>query len=523
METDAIDRPKNKKNSGSSSQTSELAALMHRLIELRHDMVEFAQERLVDYVDFYPNHSYTPSAWNLAQYLSLRRHDLRTLQTQLTYNGLSSLGHSEAHILQTINNLIRILSLSLNTQNPELPTDVPCIDYYAGMLNLVQNTDAIFGPPAINRSVRIMVTLPGHSATDYALISDLVRTGMNCARINCAHDSPDAWLAMIGHVRRAESEYKRSCKVLMDLSGHKIRTGPMESESTPEARTRKTRANAIRVSFGEKITLSQTAKQSKPATEKKNAVLSCTCPNIFDFISPGEAVWIDDGKIGTIIESVNEQQAILRVTHAGPKGGRIKPDKGLNFPETALKLPALSEADIQNLDFVALHADMVGFSFVQSLSDMNQLIEELSKRDAGMMPIIAKIETRRAVQKLPEILLGSIGRHPIGVMIARGDLAVELGAERMAEVQEELLWICEAAHVPVIWATQVLESLAKKGIASRPELTDAAMGERAECVMLNKGPYILDAVHTLADILSRMEAHQMKKRSQLRALSWWRG
>jgi pyruvate kinase len=134
------------------------------------------------------------------------------------------------------------------------------------------------------------------------------------------------------------------------------------------------------------------------------------------------------------------------------------------------------------------------------------------------LPIIAKIETRQAVKNLPEILLGTIGQRRLGIMIARGDLAVELGSVRMAEIQEEILWLCEAAHVPVIWATQVLESIAKKGVRSRPEFTDAAMGVRAECVMLNKGPYINNAVEALDRVLSKMQAHQHKKFSRMRAL-----
>jgi pyruvate kinase len=103
-------------------------------------------------------------------------------------------------------------------------------------------------------------------------------------------------------------------------------------------------------------------------------------------------------------------------------------------------------------------------------------------------------------------------------MIARGDLAVEAGFERLAEVQEEILWFCEAAHVPVIWATQVLEHLAKDGRPSRAEVTDAAMAVRAEAVMLNKGPHVPDAVRALDGILVRMEAHQSKKTSLLRRL-----
>jgi pyruvate kinase len=114
-----------------------------------------------------------------------------------------------------------------------------------------------------------------------------------------------------------------------------------------------------------------------------------------------------------------------------------------------------------------------------------------------------------------------MGDPSAGLMIARGDLAVEAGFERLAEVQEEILWIAEAAHLPVIWATQVLETLARTGIPSRSEITDAAMGQRAECVMLNKGPHIAEAVDVLDGILRRMTDHQQKKRSLLRQLRSW--
>jgi pyruvate kinase len=134
------------------------------------------------------------------------------------------------------------------------------------------------------------------------------------------------------------------------------------------------------------------------------------------------------------------------------------------------------------------------------------------------MPLVLKIETRHGFEHLPGLLLAAMAGPAMGVMIARGDLAVECGFERLAELQEEILWICEAAHVPTIWATQVLENLSKSGMPSRAEITDAAMGERAECVMLNKGPHCAAAVAMLDDILVRMEAHQRKKRSLLRPL-----
>jgi pyruvate kinase len=125
------------------------------------------------------------------------------------------------------------------------------------------------------------------------------------------------------------------------------------------------------------------------------------------------------------------------------------------------------------------------------------------------------------VRNLPEIIVQSAARLPTAVMIARGDLAVELGYARLAEIQEEILWLCEAAHVPVIWATQVLESLARQGVPSRAEVSDVVLADRAECVMLNKGPYIPEAVGWLADVLLRVQANQHKKSARLRALRSW--
>ena len=164
------------------------------------------------------------------------------------------------------------------------------------------------------------------------------------------------------------------------------------------------------------------------------------------------------------------------------------------------------------------HADLVGLSFVRHPKDVTTLQAELARLNAPEMGIVLKIETAERFEQLPTILLEAMRGHRVGVMIARGDLAVECGWERLAEVQEEILWVCEAAHIPVIWATQVLESLAKTGAPSRAEITDAAMGERAECVMLNKGPHLAQAVQVLDDILCRMEAHQSKKSARLRRL-----
>ena len=135
--------------------------------------------------------------------------------------------------------------------------------------------------------------------------------------------------------------------------------------------------------------------------------------------------------------------------------------------------------------------------------------------------VVLKIETRRAFERLPQLLLTAMRRPRAGIMIARGDLAVEVGYQRLAEIQEEILWLCEAAHLPVIWATQVLEQLSKNGVPSRAEISDAALGARAECVMLNKGPHIDEAVLALDDILGRMAEHHYKKNALLPQLHSW--
>jgi pyruvate kinase len=239
---------------------------------------------------------------------------------------------------------------------------------------------------------------------------------------------------------------------------------------------------------------------------------------VFADVWPPQAIWFDDGKIGGVVREAGADRIVVEITHTPPGGAWLGADKGINLPDTDLKLPALTPTDREDLRFVAAHADLVGYSFVSSAEDVDALHRELAAVGRTDLGVVLKIETRRAFDRLPEILLAAMRGPTVGVMIARGDLAVEVGFERLAEVQEEILWVCEAAQVPVVWATQVLENMAKEGRRSRAEITDAAMGERAECVMLNKGPHVGEAVRALDGILRRMEAHQSKKRARLRPL-----
>jgi pyruvate kinase len=480
-----------------------------------------------------------------------------------------------------------------------------------------------------------MVTMPGEAADDYTLVRNMLASGMDCMRINCAYDDQDRWGRMIANLKTAKEELGRNCCVLMDLAGPKLRTGPIEpghkiikwrprrdesgrvkspakiwltspeiTQSIPasvdisipvpmnwltslpvdstikffDARgsSRSMRitaivgenrlAESVQTSYLQTGTLLHVGRpyvvednfsvhnearvldlpaKSQSITlrtgdlliltndsipghsaimDKEGAVLSpasigVTLPEIFSCVKPGEPVFLDDGKIGGVIIEVDKEQIKVEITHAPTQGAKLQADKGINLPGSDLNLPSLTDKDVEDLKFISTHADLVGYSFVRSEADVFDLQSRLAETVSDSIGIILKIETRKAFECLPELLLAAMRNSSAGVMIARGDLAVECGYERMAEIQEEVLWICEAGHIPVIWATQVLENLAKQGLPSRAEITDAAMGERAECVMLNKGAYITDAIHALDDILKRMQAHQLKKSSMLRQLT----
>jgi pyruvate kinase len=250
------------------------------------------------------------------------------------------------------------------------------------------------------------------------------------------------------------------------------------------------------------------------------ASIACSLPEIFTMVKSGERILFDDGRIGGIIRSVNSDELMVEITQARDCGEKLLSDKGINLPDSQLDLSGLTDNDIENLEFVAQYADIVGLSFAHCAKDVELLQQHLKGLNADQLGIVLKVETRTAFENLPDLLFTLLRSPNVGVMIARGDLAVECGYERLAELQEEIMWLTEAAHLPLIWATQVLESLAKNGKPSRAEITDAAMGERAECVMLNKGPHILEAIQMLDDILQRMQGHQNKKSALLRRLHW---
>ena len=564
---------------------------------------------------------------NLLAYLVLRDHDLQELQLELADLGLSSLGRLEGSVLASLQHVMGYVGSVL----PETTLSVP--DLKSAHSLLAKRSRALLGRPRVGRSTRIMVTLDASIIHQSDLLEHLLLEGMDIARINCAHDSTPEWAQIIKAIRHAEDRLTRAgksvgrrCRILMDLAGPKVRTGPLEPETRPlklsvpkDADGRPSRllegyldSNAVYtewvrrsgeapqfvialpqqhgleelhvgetlqfedirnrartlyvlermsptrvrvglqrtaylqegilvrgeqgmeftvgpvtpqpvdlwVQAGDRLYLFRDPEQpghlARPGTP---AGISCTLPDALHSVQPGHRVYIDDGKIAASVVAVHQHAVELEVTAPCSIPARIRSDKGLNFPDSSLNFPALTARDREDLSFVIQHANAVGLSFVHRPTDLYDLREALKELGDPDMGIVLKVETQEAVHQLAQLLLAGLELPKCGVMIARGDLAVEVGFEHLARVQEDILCLCEAAHIPVIWATQVLETLAKSGLPARAEITDAAMGHRAECVMLNKGEHVLDAVKTLAHLLQAEEPHHLKKRDVFRELT----
>ena len=204
-----------------------LKQILAEVVELRQKIETNANQRLQKYLGNFQSGYFSESACNLAHYLAMRQFDLRHLQDRLAQAGLSSLGRAEASVLSTLDSLIEILKRA--TEKHYLPDEKKTGEYgfNRGQQLLKQHTIELFGPFHEHGRAHVMVTLPTEASLDYSLVSSLLEKGMTCARINCAHDDPVIWQGMIRNVRRAETETGRSCRILMDLAGHKIRTGPI--------------------------------------------------------------------------------------------------------------------------------------------------------------------------------------------------------------------------------------------------------------------------------------------------------
>ena len=614
--------------------------LAGELDDLLDDLASGRADRASEVEAVAPTHR--GGAWNLVDYASLRRHDLRDLQDRLLDVGVSPLVGCEDDVLASLG-AARAAVAALQGEDPAPFADREATARArdAGDAVLAAHADHLLGTARHGRSGRVMVTLPSSAADDPGLVSDLAERGMGLARINCAHDDPERWGRMIDHVRAAERSVGRRIPVSMDLAGPKLRTGPI-ALGAPVGRARVTRQDdstlvepariwftrdapdpadtpappvtrgrpalcvrvdpdwlagrspgdvidvpdtrklmrrftvvsadtggvlaecdrnawvrdgtmincdfertrvrgipavprRIRVRRGDSILLTGDMDPVEPPRSGEEIRLGCALPEIVEALTVGDRVLFDDGVIAAEVTATSAAReegageadgpwARLEVVRCREGGRWLGSEKGINVPGLVLDIPALTREDRQCLRFAARNADVVALSFVRTRADVTDAVEALraatgeSGRELGLL---LKIETRQGYRGLPQLLLEAMRHDKVGVMIARGDLAVEMGFESLSEIPRNITLMCQAARVPVVLATQVLESLAKTGMPSRAEISDAGSAQRSECVMLNKGPYVAEAIETLDAIHSRMGRIQRKALPLMRHVDSW--
>ncbi len=352
-------------------------------------------------------------AINLMHYLVLRSMDVRALQDHLHAFGLSSLASSESHILGQIQQVLA--RLGVEDQAP-----VATFAYQSSLASLKRQTKFLFGKQAHESMPHLMVTFDRSFADEYKIVKKLMESGMNVARINCAHDDAQHWLQMVQHVQRAKQSTGLPCKIYMDLAG-------------PKNRTVLKNKDRLKIKVGHDLLLTDEAHLA--ADNEK--MVGCTIDGIAEQLKVGERVLFDDGLIEAKVTGIEGHAAHLKLVRISRKKPYLKNEKGINFPDSNLKLTALTDYDRSCLPFVLQHADMVGYSFVrngQDVGELNALIPE-----AHDIAVILKIEIPEAVLNLPDLIYSGLARQHLGIMIARGDLAVEIGFERMSEIQEEIL------------------------------------------------------------------------------------
>ncbi|WP_339878009.1 pyruvate kinase [uncultured Algoriphagus sp.] len=474
---------------------SNLGEITTKLKALESEMDKIGGEFSEILSQIYPDSKI--SANNLLKYLVLRKTDIQELQHDLHLMGLSSLASCESHTHFQIQSTLERLGCQFEKKDPS------SAEY--GAERITQTSEVLFGHTHREWPSSIMVTMDPSFLTKEHAICNLLRNGMAVARINCAHDDEQVWEKMILKIRQQSAKEKIECKIHIDLAGPKLRVVLLKKGE---------KKGKVKINQGDTIWLAESA----DFFSDKDVVITPGEEGVINAMKVGERVFIDDGLIMARVDEVLSHGIRLKIERDSSKKSKIKAEKGINFPDTELPISSLTAYDIACLPFVMSHADTVGFSFVRKASDLEDLRSKLSGFSSDIPPVILKIETKEAVDNLPQLLLEGMKQPHFGIMIARGDLAVEIGFERLVEIQEEISWLCEAAHTPVIWATQVLENLHKSGIASRAEITDAGRASMAECIMINKGDHTLKVLKTLRDIAKRSRGLKMKNRLVFREL-----
>jgi len=332
------------------------------------------------------------------------------------------------------------------------------------------------------RKTKIVATI-GPASENLETLKELIEAGVNVMRLNFSHGTHEEHGKRISLIRKAEKEVKKTVGILLDTKGPEIRTGMVEN-------------GQIELITGEEIILT-----TEQITGNKRKV-SITYEGLPDDVEPGAKILIDDGLLGLEVQRVEGKEIVCKILN----GGILKNQKGVNVPGVKVKLPGVTEKDVSDIKFgIEQGIDFIAASFIRKAKDVLEIRKILEDNNADIQ-IIAKIENREGVDNVEEILQASDG-----IMVARGDLGVEIPAEEVPLIQKKIISMCNRAGKPVITATQMLDSMQRNPRPTRAEASDVANAifDGTDAIMLSgetaAGKYPLEAVKTMAKIAEYTE------------------
>ena len=338
------------------------------------------------------------------------------------------------------------------------------------------------------KKTKIIATL-GPSTSTFESIENLIKEGVDVLRINFSHSTHKEAEFLIKSIREINHSMSTNIAILADLQGPKLRIGEVDKNT--------------QLSDGDKV-LIKTDKGFK-GNEKK---LYLNYQNLGEDIKKNEKILIDDGKIILKVLNINNKHEVLAEVL---QGGELSSNKGFNLPNTFLSQPALTEKDVDDAIFSAKqNVDWIALSFVRKGSDIKSLVKLLEKNTDHRIPVIAKIEKPEGVKNIDEIM-----KYASGIMVARGDLGVEINAAEVPLIQKKLVNKAKKARIPVIIATQMMESMMKNLNPNRAEVNDVANSimDGADAVMLSgetsMGDHPMEVIRTISRIIGRVENSEL--------------
>jgi pyruvate kinase len=334
------------------------------------------------------------------------------------------------------------------------------------------------------RRVKIVATL-GPASRERETLREMFESGLDVVRINAAHGSPDERARLVEDVRSVSEEVGRLVPILFDLRGLKIRTGPLAGEEK------------VGFARGSRVEITNTP---EPTTPER---IGIDYPPLFELIQPGSRILISDGLIELLVEKIQGNVAVCLVGRGGPLLGK----QGVTLPEAMIKSGSLTEVDREDLRWGVEHGvDFIGLSFVTDAADLRFAREVASWYGSKPPQLIAKIERPQALANVRGIAAAADG-----LMVARGDLGVQMPPERVPRAQKEIIRVANEFAIPVITATQMLESMITQPVATRAETSDVAnaVWDGTDAVMLSAetaiGQYPVEAVRTMGRIIREAE------------------